>query len=540
MTDAFFEAPVLNSPYDFPGRHWELDEAQQPTDHIIEQRRPASYVTPIAQPKKQGGKSQQAPLVMGDSEGISSDEQEYDPTSTINVVRQFVDNWRQVARGGMGCHARDREAAEALAASSVQRIATILLPGRSGRDGDLADGGCARSAEDEPTTAGARPAYCAQRAGQCRAAAVGAEARHRRRQDHRYGDVDRLANGQRRASARRAATSPSGFLVVSPGITIRDRLRVLLPNDPDSYYQSRELVPSDMLADLKRARIVITNYHAFKQRETLDLAKGSRALLQAVVAGDSVDGDRGPDDAARDARADGHAQHHGLQRRGAPLLPREAGRERRGQAHRRRPPGGEQESRGGPPLDLWSRSRPAQTRHPTCHRSLGDAVLSARIGISRGHTVPLDDVRLLADGRNRVRDRQACRASPSPTISPALRFRCSANCGNTYAAICPRRAEASPAHSIRSASRPSCRPLCRPCMDITRRPFASGRRPALRSRRASSWSATTPRPRSWSTTTSQDSIATTRMARPGSRMVNWSCSVTTTTTEITTLVRARC
>ena len=71
-----------------------------------------------------------------------------------------------------------------------------------------------------------------------------------------------------------------GFLVVTPGLTIRDRLRVLQPNDPDSYYQSRELVPGDMLGDLERAKIVITNYHAFKLRETLDLSKGGRSLLQ--------------------------------------------------------------------------------------------------------------------------------------------------------------------------------------------------------------------------------------------------------------------
>ena len=71
-----------------------------------------------------------------------------------------------------------------------------------------------------------------------------------------------------------------GFLVIAPGITIKDRLRVLQPNDPDSYYQSRELVPSDMLADLDRAKIVITNFHAFKPRETLSLSKGGRALLQ--------------------------------------------------------------------------------------------------------------------------------------------------------------------------------------------------------------------------------------------------------------------
>src|SRR5439155_2480609 len=57
-------------------------------------------------------------------------------------------------------------------------------------------------------------------------------------------------------------------------------LRVLQPNDPDSYYASRELVPSEMLDDVNRAKIVITNYHAFKLRERIDLSKGGRSLLQ--------------------------------------------------------------------------------------------------------------------------------------------------------------------------------------------------------------------------------------------------------------------
>ncbi|HED53533.1 MAG TPA: restriction endonuclease, partial [Phycisphaerales bacterium] len=84
-------------------------------------------------------------------------------------------------------------------------------------------------------------------------------------------------------NAVRRPNSPKftrGFLIVAPGITIRDRLRVLQPNDPYSYYKSRELVPSEMLADLDRAKIVITNYHAFKLRETMDLSKGGRSLLQ--------------------------------------------------------------------------------------------------------------------------------------------------------------------------------------------------------------------------------------------------------------------
>ena len=78
-----------------------------------------------------------------------------------------------------------------------------------------------------------------------------------------------------------------GFLVVSPGLTIRDRLRVLQPNDPDSYYASRELIPNDMLADLERAKIVITNYHAFKLRERVDISKGGRSLLQG--RGEAID-----------------------------------------------------------------------------------------------------------------------------------------------------------------------------------------------------------------------------------------------------------
>src|SRR5439155_10938439 len=46
------------------------------------------------------------------------------------------------------------------------------------------------------------------------------------------------------------------FLIVTPGITIRDRLRVLLPSDPDNYYRERDIVPADLADQLGRARIV--------------------------------------------------------------------------------------------------------------------------------------------------------------------------------------------------------------------------------------------------------------------------------------------
>ena len=55
---------------------------------------------------------------------------------------------------------------------------------------------------------------------------------------------------------------------------------MLKPNDPDSYYKTRQLVPDDMLPDMQRAKIVITNYHAFKSRERVELSRVSRAFLQ--------------------------------------------------------------------------------------------------------------------------------------------------------------------------------------------------------------------------------------------------------------------
>jgi len=41
------------------------------------------------------------------------------------------------------------------------------------------------------------------------------------------------------------------FLVVTPGITIRDRLRVLWPHDAESYYRLRDLVPPDLIGQME-------------------------------------------------------------------------------------------------------------------------------------------------------------------------------------------------------------------------------------------------------------------------------------------------
>ena len=96
MDNQFFEQPILNSPYEYPARHWELDDQGQPTQRIIEKRRSAKFITPIPKPRKHKNKDapKQQEFVFDEGKGLSTKEQQYDPTPIINALRCDVDKWR--------------------------------------------------------------------------------------------------------------------------------------------------------------------------------------------------------------------------------------------------------------------------------------------------------------------------------------------------------------------------------------------------------------------------------------------------------------
>ena len=278
MSTDFFGAPILNSPYEYPRRHWELDSSGQPTRKIVDARRPAEFITPIPMPKKQRARGRQAALVLDEGLGLSTEEQQYDPTSMINGVRREVDRWRAIPDPSKW--------------RVTPETARLLQHWRHHRFEHI------------------RPFFCQLEAVETaiwitevapRSGRVGRDfSEHlERANNHANPDLPRLALKMATGSGKttvmamliawqtvnavRRPQNPKftrGFLVVAPGIAIRDRLRVLQPNDPDSYYRSRELIPGDLLIDLEKARIVITNYHAFKLRERVKLTRGARSLLQ--------------------------------------------------------------------------------------------------------------------------------------------------------------------------------------------------------------------------------------------------------------------
>ncbi len=84
MANQFFEQPILNSPYDYPSMHWELNENGQPTQRIIEQRRRAEFITPIPKPRRRKDSKQQTRIAFDEGKGLSDEKQQYDPTSVIN------------------------------------------------------------------------------------------------------------------------------------------------------------------------------------------------------------------------------------------------------------------------------------------------------------------------------------------------------------------------------------------------------------------------------------------------------------------------
>jgi len=224
-------------------------------------------------------------MVLDEGRGLSTEEQQYDPTSLINRVRDHVNKWRMIpdptnwhvtpetARllqhwrhhnfSGIRPFFCQVEAAETLiwlteVAPKVGKKGQPLLEHLASANAQ-ANPELFRLALKLATGAGKTTVMAMVIAWQT---------------------VNAVRHPQSKNFTR-------GFLIVAPGLTIKDRLRVLQPNDPDSYYQSRELVPTDMMADLDRAKIVITNYHAFKLRQRVDLSKGGRSLLQG--RGDELD-----------------------------------------------------------------------------------------------------------------------------------------------------------------------------------------------------------------------------------------------------------
>lgn len=274
MDHRFFERPILNSPYEYPSRHWELDEDGQPTHKVIAQRRSASFITPVPKPKKRKGSKQQE-MALDEGKGLSTEDQLYH-SSIINEVRRRVDRWRASPESAWNVTPETARLLNYWRHHSFEDIRPFFCQVEAVETAIWLTEVAPNSADGRRLIEHVDSANADANPGLPRLAlklATGA------------GKTTVMAmliawqtvNAVRRPSSTRFTR---GFLIVAPGLTIRDRLRVLQPNDPDNYYSTRDLIPNDLLNAIQRAKIVITNYHAFKLRERMQLSAGNRALLK--------------------------------------------------------------------------------------------------------------------------------------------------------------------------------------------------------------------------------------------------------------------
>ncbi|MEK6681287.1 MAG: DEAD/DEAH box helicase family protein [Nitrospirota bacterium] len=261
MKQVLIENPVLNPPYNEPNWHFKFTD-EGITNEIVEKRRISSYFVPIAKPKKKGKQ------LFFDTEWTQDRIEE---NKFINQIRSRISLWRE--RGYFGVTKTTRFLLDywnnpvrekKLFFCQIEAIETIIyITEVANKYGDAWIDNTIRQANQDANPLLNRIAFkMATGSGKTVVMAMLIA----------WHALNKFANTQ---DARFSDT----FLIVTPGITIRDRLRVLLPNDCDNYYRQRDILPADMLAELNRVKIIITNFHAFKLREKSDAARLTKVIL---------------------------------------------------------------------------------------------------------------------------------------------------------------------------------------------------------------------------------------------------------------------
>ncbi len=263
MPDVTIENPVLNSPFGVPARHFRFGK-DGITDEIVESRRTSIYFSPIKGARKKS--SQQMEI----ANAWTADRIE--ENKLVNRIRERVAAWRSGRHAGITSTTRrlldhwtnqDRE--NKLFFCQIEALETLIyLTEVASKYGDGWIESDLRAANDSSNPGLNRVASkMATGSGKTVVMAMIIA----------WHTLNKLEDPQ---NARFSDT----FLIITPGITIRDRLRVLFPNDADNYYAKRDILPSDLRERLGMAKILITNFHAMKARETENASRLTKKILE--------------------------------------------------------------------------------------------------------------------------------------------------------------------------------------------------------------------------------------------------------------------
>jgi type III restriction enzyme len=267
VADRIIDNPIINSPYRVPEQYFRFDD-EGITNEKVPGRRPSQYFIPVPRPRKRG---QQIELEFAEFTADKIRQNDF-----VNQVRDRVDVWRKQRYPHVTPTTRrllehwtdperdnpilfaQREAAETAIylAESAQKAGDAWIRNQLNETNTACNLGLHRVALKMATGSGKTVVMAMLIAWQT---------------------MNKAAQPNDARFAKR-------FLIITPGLTIRDRLRVLLPEDEQNYYKLRGLVPADLQQGLGEAKIVIANYHQLQRRETKQ-GKSVGSLTKELLAG---------------------------------------------------------------------------------------------------------------------------------------------------------------------------------------------------------------------------------------------------------------
>jgi len=246
---------IINSPYEMPKQHLKYIREIRKFE-LTEGRRPAGYI------------------VASEHSDSFDDPGHFIPLLLANKIRERVDKWREAGYPGITSVTKelleywknaDREPPTKLFFCQLEAIETLIwfteAPKSEKQGIEIhGDGGPFRRLCSKMATGSGKTVVMAMLIAW------------------------QIIN---KATYPKETKFSRNVLVVAPGLTVKNRLRVLYPSDPKNYYQEFDLVPSDMFDRLRRGSVKIINWHKLEW-ETEEQIKKKRSVDKRGVKSDEA------------------------------------------------------------------------------------------------------------------------------------------------------------------------------------------------------------------------------------------------------------
>lgn len=270
---AVIDDPIINPPYTEPQRHWkivDLEKGEQRTPHIVDERREAGYFR-----KPQGLRGQGSMLM-----------EEFVPLEHVNEIRRRVRQWRAdgypnvtpVTRRLLDhWNAVPPEREQPLFFCQREAVETLIWMHEAhpaDRQGITVDVSLEREAGS--TQSPPHPALSPQRGEGAEVVQI-----HQAHEPFtRYAAKMATGTGKtvvmamliswsvlNKVSYPQATWCSEAVLLVAPGVTVKERLGVLIPGSEDNYYDKFNLVPPSLRPLLGQARVCLLHRQEMAVRD---------------------------------------------------------------------------------------------------------------------------------------------------------------------------------------------------------------------------------------------------------------------------------